>query len=157
MIADFSTFDEVAVRRSDSSDEIASHYSIATFPAILLVSMSDSDQPVQTIVVDLDMDLPRSRYAEQLGEQLEISPAHEWAPLANVAPGVKSEKVDEAEVVEDPVWSSFDQSKVYIQDVESAMLSLLFHDIIAFPLVDEPLQALKDFVSSISQIYPSTR
>ena len=94
--------------------------------------------------------MPRSRYTESISIDLDISPVFIWQSS-------KSENLKSETEILDPDWSSFDQSKVYIQDIESAILSMLFHDIITFPLEDEKLESIKNFVHEISEIYPSTR
>ena len=56
----------------------------------------------------------------------------------------------------DDSWDKYDQSKVYLQDVESALLQMLFYDVDSFPLDGDSLRAIKKYVKIVSQLYPST-
>ena len=107
----------------------------------------------KTFPIPADETKSRDEFFQTVVNELELTAAFPWTDRTNSvaretkADGIKSELK----------WKEFDQSKIYIQDVESALLHLLFHDVIDFPLEGESLDSLKVFVSTISTIYPSTR
>ena len=54
-------------------------------------------------------------------------------------------------------WRDFDQSKVYLKDIESSILQLLFYDVKIFPIESTKLDHLKTIVKFLSDRYPTTR
>ena len=54
-------------------------------------------------------------------------------------------------------WRDFDQSKVYLKDIESSILQLLFYDVKIFPIDSTKLDHLKTIVQFLSERYPKTR
>lgn len=53
-------------------------------------------------------------------------------------------------------WRDFDQSKVYLKDIESSILQLLFYDVKIFPIDSTKLVHLKTIVKFLSDRYPTT-
>jgi hypothetical protein len=146
LLADFSVFENAIIRRADDSKEIADHYSITYFPTILLIDI-ESGKVVENIRVEDSMDIARTVYFDQVAEFIHYEPPVIEKFLKKSSPKALVEKL----------WSDFDQTKIYIQDIESSILSMLFKDVISFPLEGSELTSLKDFVKAISVVYPSTR
>jgi len=147
LLADFSSFSEIAARRVDNSPEIVSKYEIEKLPAILILETETSKEIYRTEIED-NVDKPRSDYLDQISTELKLTPSYQWEKHV-AAPDLKDSKSDFS-------YADFDQSKVYIQDIESALLSLLFYDVTDFPLTGDSLSALQKFSKELSKVYPST-
>ena len=148
LLADFSSFSEIAARRVDNSPEIVSKYEIEKLPAILILETETSKEIYRTEIED-NVDKPRSDYLDKISTELKLTPSYQWGKHV-ATPDLKNSKTDFS-------YADFDQSKVYIQDIESALLSLLFYDVTDFPLTGDSLSALQKFSKELSKVYPSTR
>ena len=147
-MADLSSFSELAARRVDNSPEIVSKYEIETLPAILLLESETSEEKLRLTIEDT-LEKPRSDYLDTISSKLELAPSFNWQKHVSATEDTESEP--------EKIFSNFDQSKIYLQDIESALLSLLFYDVTDFPLTGEPLNALQKFSKEVSKVYPSTR
>lgn len=147
-MADLSSFSELAARRVDNSPEIVSKYEIETLPAILLLESESSEEKLRINIEDT-LEKPRSDYLDTISSELELTPSFNWQKHVSATEDTESEP--------EKKFSNFDQSKIYLQDIESALLSLLFYDVTDFPLTGEPLNALQKFSKEVSKVYPSTR
>ena len=147
-MADFSSFPEIAARRVDNSPEIVSKYDIEKLPAILILE-TETSKEIYRIEIEDNVDKPRSDYLDKISTELKLTPSYLWGKHV-VTSDLKDSKSDIS-------YADFDQSKIYIQDIESALLSLLFYDVTDFPLTGDSLSALQKFSKELSKVYPSTR
>lgn len=85
----------------------------------------------------------------QLGDMLNIKTSHNWDQQNHVFELTEKVATDER-------WRDFDQSKVYLKDIESAILQLLFYDVKIFPMDAAVFSELKKIVNFLSLHYPKT-
>ena len=137
LVADFSTFGDVAICRSDSSAEVAEKYEIGESAAVVVLDPTNGKLS-KTFAIEETKS--RDEFLQTIVDELELKAAFPWTDRTNSP--AKEAKADGLKSELD--WKQFDQSKIYMQDVESALLHLLFHDVIDFPLEGDSLDSLKN-------------
>jgi len=161
LVIEFSTFNDISIGLSlqkfndldceKSPDSVACKFKIEHFPSIIVIKHDGSDPVIvggdslegQWGVHDGD------QLMRNLGSELGLKTSHNWDQQSHI--GDTKLKSDSSER-----WRDFDQSKVYLKDIESSILQLLFYDVKIFPIDSTKLDHLKTIVQFLSERYPST-
>ena len=182
LVIEFSTFNDISIgmslqKSSDldcekSPDSVACKFKIEHFPSIIVIKHDGSDPVIvggdtlegQWGVHDGD------QLMRNLGSELKLKTSHNWDQqshiggmthtvwhfLSNVF--LKKNFLDtKLKSDSGERWRDFDQSKVYLKDIESSILQLLFYDVKIFPIDSTKLDHLKTIVKFLSERYPTTR
>uniref|UniRef100_A0A8C6Y7K3 Sulfhydryl oxidase n=1 Tax=Naja naja TaxID=35670 RepID=A0A8C6Y7K3_NAJNA len=140
---DMSQFENIAVRRVlQSNEELVKQFNITTFPSGLLVTNNGSCRSIP------GLEDWRSQYTNFLQNLPGIFRRDVFIPT--VSPTAQSTTAF-------TIWKVADKRKIYMADLESAVLYSLRIEAAVFPhLEGERLSALKDFVSVLVQFPNAT-
>lgn len=142
LLADLTAFADISIRLTDVPS--LEKWSKSKEPVVLIL-----DHDAVKMEIELTDTTSRSDVLAVLASTLKT----EKSSWKNV---VKNSIKEEAFVQTNDAWAKYDQSKVYLQDVESALLQMLFYDVNSFPLEEDYLRAIKKYVKIVSELYPST-
>jgi len=130
LLADLTAFSDISIRLTDVAS--AEKWSESKEPVVLIL-----DHDAVKMKIELNDITSRSDVLAVLSSTLTT----EKTSWKNV---VKKSVIIEASDHTDDSWEKYDQSKVYLQDVESALLQLLFYDVNSFPLDGDSLNAIRN-------------
>ncbi|XP_026559083.1 sulfhydryl oxidase 1 [Pseudonaja textilis] len=135
---DMSQFENIAVRRVlQSNEELVKQFNITTFPSGLLVTNNGSCRSIP------GLEDWRSQYTNFLRNLPGVFRRDVFIPT--VSPTAQSTTAF-------TIWKVADKRKIYMADIESAVLYSLRIEAAVFPSLEgERLSALKDFVSVLVQ------
>uniref|UniRef100_A0A8C5SHP6 Sulfhydryl oxidase n=1 Tax=Laticauda laticaudata TaxID=8630 RepID=A0A8C5SHP6_LATLA len=135
---DMSQFENIAVRRVlQSNEELVKQFNITTFPSGLLVTNNGSCRSIP------GLEDWRSQYSNFLRNLPGVFRRDVFIPT--VSPTAQSTTAF-------TIWKVADKRKIYMADLESAVLYSLRIEAAVFPSLEgERLSALKDFVSVLVQ------
>jgi len=157
LLADLTAFSDISIRLTDVAS--AEKWSESKEPVVLIL---DHD------AVKMVIHTPQISFLNLILQKIELNDITSRSDvLAVLSSTLTTEKTSWKNVVKksviieasdhtDDSWEKYDQSKVYLQDVESALLQLLFYDVNSFPLDGDSLNAIKKYIKIVSQLYPST-
>lgn len=183
LIIEFSTFNDISIgmsiqKSSDldcekspgdlSPDSVACKFKIEHFPSIIVIKHDGSDPVIvggdtlegQWGVHDGD------QLMRNLGSELGLKTSHNWDQQSHIGGksffikgSLKKYYYSDTKLKSESGerWRDFDQSKVYLKDIESSILQLLFYDVKIFPIDSTKLDHLKTIVQFLSERYPKTR
>ena len=183
LIIEFSTFNDISIgmslqKSSDldcekspgdlSPDSVACKFKIEHFPSVIVIKHDGSDP----VIVGGDTLEGRwgvhdgDQLMRNLGSELGLKTSHNWDQQSHIGgksffikASLKKYNYSDTKLKSESGerWRDFDQSKVYLKDIESSILQLLFYDVKIFPIDSTKLDHLKTIVQFLSERYPKTR